>query len=220
MHLPRCRDRSSFPVVAAHSATNAGVVTSLFREDRWIRKVRAFARSLVALLLAPTGVTLSGAVPAQAATAEVTVHLYRVVELSCDEGAGESCSNDYYPKFNIDHQGLFDGRDDYRCAEGVDFRTNWVYKKTVDTSHNPVSIHMELWDQDDLTQDRPINWTRSGSADLNLNFNLDTCVFTGSGLTTEQGANGPTLAGEGEGSGEDSACGFFTITTPDDPPGS
>ncbi len=175
---------------------------------RWVRLS-------VATLLAVAGAMLAGAVPAQAATVEISVHLYRVVELSCDEGFGEACGNDYYPKFEIDHQGLFDGRDDYCCAHGEDFRTNWVYKKTVDTSRNPIRIHMELWDQDDLTQDGPIRWTRSGSASLDLDFNLDTCVFTGGGLTTQQGANHPTLAGESEGSGEDSARGFFTITTPD-----
>ncbi|MEU4723413.1 DUF11 domain-containing protein [Nonomuraea dietziae] len=175
---------------------------------RWVRL-------LVASMLALAGATLSGVAPAQAETVEVTVHLYRVVELSCDEGAGEACGNDYYPKFEIDHQGLFDGRDTYCCAHGDDFRTNWVYKKTIDTSHNPVRIQMQLWDQDDLTQDGPIRWTKGGSASLDLDFNLDTCVFTGGGLTTQQGANHATLAGESEGTGEDSARGYFTITTPD-----
>ncbi|MDP4511225.1 DUF7507 domain-containing protein [Nonomuraea turcica] len=169
----------------------------------------------MAILLALAAAMVAGAVPATAATVEVTVHLYRVVELSCDEGAGEACGNDYYPKFEVDHQGLFDGSDTYCCAHGDDFRTNWVYKKTVDTSHNPVRIQMQLWDQDDLSFDDPIRWTKGGSATLDLDFNLDTCVFTGGGLTTQQGANAPTLAGESEGSGEDSARGYFTITTPD-----
>ncbi|MFI6451781.1 hypothetical protein ACIBF6_09520 [Streptosporangium amethystogenes] len=103
-----------------------------------------------------------GAAPAQAATVQVTVSLYRVVELSCDEGVGESCGNDYYPKFEIDHQGLFDGKDDYCCAHGSDFTTNWVHQKTVDTSHNPVDIHLELWDQDDGSGDDVIHWATTG----------------------------------------------------------
>ncbi|MEU7728421.1 hypothetical protein AB0B78_24765 [Streptomyces sp. NPDC040724] len=165
-------------------------------------------------LLVLAGVAAVGTTPAQAAPVEITVSLYRVVELSCDEGLGESCSNDYYPKFEINHQGLFDGRDSHCCGHGTDFRTDWVYQATVDTSSNPIAIQMQLWDQDDLTEDGPINWTRSGSADLNLTFDLNTCVFTGGGLTTQQGAGQPTLAGESEGSGEDSARGYFTITTP------
>lgn len=177
-------------------------------------RVSSYVRLLAVLLLVLAGVAATGTTPARAATQDITVSLYRVVELSCDEGAGEACGNDYYPKFEIDHQGLFDGRDTYCCGHGSDFRTNWVYTATVDTSHNPVDIQMQLWDQDDLTQDDPIHWTQSGSADLNLRFDLNTCTFTGGGLTSQQGADMPTLAGESEGSGEDSARGYFTITTP------
>ncbi|GEB55440.1 DUF11 domain-containing protein [Streptomyces gardneri] len=177
-------------------------------------RVSSYFRLFAVFLLVLAGVSVAGATPAQAATQDITISLYRVVELSCDEGAGEACGNDYYPKFEIDHQGLFDGRDTYCCAHGADIRTNWVRTATVDTSHNPVDIQMQLWDQDDLTQDDPIRWTKSGSADLNLRFDLNTCTFTGSGLTPQQGADVPTLAGESEGSGEDSARGYFTITTP------
>ncbi|WP_405891542.1 DUF11 domain-containing protein [Streptomyces sp. NBC_00133] len=177
-------------------------------------RVRSFVRLFAVLLLVLAGVATTGTTPAQAATQDITISLYRVVELSCDEGAGEACGNDYYPKFEIDHQGLFDGRDTYCCGHGSDFRTNWVRTATVDTSHNPVDIQMQLWDQDDLSQDDPIRWTNSGSADLNLRFDLNTCTFTGGGLTSQQGADVPTLAGESEGSGEDSARGYFTITTP------
>ncbi|MGW2222078.1 hypothetical protein ACWCSD_44425, partial [Nonomuraea sp. NPDC001684] len=154
-----------------------------------------------------------GPSPAQAATVEVTVSLYRVVELSCDEGAGESCGNDYYPKFKIGNEDLYDGEDDYCCAHGPDFRTNWVRKATVDTSQNPVDIHLELWDQDDLSQNNVIHWAKNGDY-LDLKFDLNTCVFTGGGLTAEQGAGALTLSGESETTGPDSARGFFTITTP------
>ncbi|MGG8405171.1 DUF11 domain-containing protein [Streptomyces sp. 12297] len=175
-------------------------------------KVGLCARLLAALLLMLVGVA-AGTTSAHAATEEITVRLYRVVELSCDEGAGEACGNDYYPKFEIDHQGLFDGKDDYCCAHGGDFRTNWVRTATVDTSHNPVDIHMELWDQDDLSADDPIRWVGSGNS-LDLKFDLTTCTFTGGGLTRQQGAEVPTLAGESEGTGEDTARGYFSITTP------
>ncbi|MET8452677.1 hypothetical protein [Streptomyces sp. NPDC005209] len=167
----------------------------------------------MAFLMMLAGTAALGAAPAHAATEQITVSLYRVVELSCNEGAGEACGNDYYPKFEIDHQGLFDGKDDYCCAHGSDFRTNWVRQATVDTTHNPVDIHMELWDQDDLSGDDVIHWVKDADY-LDLRFDLNTCTFTGGGLTTQQGANVPTLAGESETDGEDSARGYFTISTP------
>ncbi|MEV0235549.1 hypothetical protein [Nonomuraea sp. NPDC050786] len=178
-----------------------------------LRRMRLCAESLAVTLLVLAGVALVGVAPAQADTHKVTVSLYRVVELSCNEGDGESCGNDYYPKFNIDNQGLFDGRDDYCCAHGTDFTTNWVHQATVDESHNRIAIHLELWDQDDLTADDVIHWVK-GRDYLDLEFDLFTCVFTGSGLTTQQGANLPTLAGESEGTGDDSARAYFTISTP------
>ncbi len=180
-----------------------------------MQRIRLSVLSLVASLLTLIGVAYLGATPAYAATIGVTVHLYRVVELHCDEGFGESCPNDYYPKAEIDHQGLLDGKGDlgYCCAHGTDFRTNWVFQATVDTSHNPVDIHLELWDQDDLSGDDVIHWVKTGDY-LDLKFDLNTCIFTGGGLTTDQGANVPTLAGESETTGVDSARGYFTITTP------
>ncbi|MFJ8013857.1 hypothetical protein [Streptomyces sp. NPDC096339] len=176
-------------------------------------RVGRCARLFAALLLMLVGSAAVGATSAHAATEQITVSLYRVVEISCDEGDGEACGNDYYPKFEIDHQGLFDGKDDYCCAHGADFRTNWVRAATVDTSHNPVDIHMELWDQDDLSADDPIRWVGSSNS-LDLEFDLMNCTFTGGGLTSQQGAGVPTLAGESEGTGKDTARGYFTITTP------
>ncbi|WP_078627054.1 DUF7507 domain-containing protein [Streptomyces exfoliatus] len=173
-------------------------------------RVGRCARLFAALLLMLVGSAAVGATSAHAATEQITVSLYRVVEISCDEGDGEACGNDYYPKFEIDHQGLIDGKDDYCCAHGADFRTNWVRTATVDTSHNPVAIHLELWDQDDLSADDPVRWVGE-SNDLNLSFDLMTCTFTGGGLTGQQGAGVPTLAGESEGP---VARGYFTITTP------
>lgn len=157
----------------------------------------------------------AGATPAHAATEKITISLYRVVELSCDEEVSEPspCPNDYYPRFEIDHQGLSDREDDR--IEGVDFRTNWVHEATVDTTHNPVDIHMSLWDRD-FFDDDPIQWVGQDNS-LDLKFDLTTCIFTGSGLTGQQGAGAPTLAGESEGGGafpDDSARGYFTITTP------
>ncbi|MFI6735117.1 hypothetical protein ACIBI9_19500 [Nonomuraea sp. NPDC050451] len=175
-----------------------------------MRKVRLLIRALVGALLV---LAYAGAAPAQAAPVEVTVHLYRVFGISCDEGVFEACENDYYPKFKIGNEPLFDGKEAFCCAHGKDFRTNWVHKATVDTSQNPVRVHMELWDQDDLSGDNPIHWVKTGDY-LDLDLNLETCVFTGGGLTKEQGAGVPGLAGESETTGEDSARGYFTITTP------
>lgn len=159
--------------------------------------------------------SLTLAMPVQAAPVRVTVHLYRVIELHCDEGDGEACGNDYYPKAEIDHQGLLDGSGDlgYCCAHDADFRTNWVFIADIDPSKTVIDVHLELWDQDDLSFDDPIHWTASRGA-LDLQFNMQTCVFTGGGLTTQQGANFPSLAGQSEAGGVDSARGFFTITTP------
>jgi uncharacterized repeat protein (TIGR01451 family) len=176
-------------------------------------RCRLVTRSLVASLAVLAWVAWPAVAPAQAATVPITVSLYRVAELSCDEGAGEACGNDYYPKFEIDHQGLFDGKDDYCCAHGSDFRTNWARHADVDASHNPVDIHLELWDQDDLSGDDVIHWAKTGDY-LDLKFDLNTCTFTGGGLTGQQGAGVPGLAGESETGGEDSARGYFTITTP------
>ncbi|MGW0807740.1 DUF11 domain-containing protein [Nonomuraea sp. NPDC002799] len=173
---------------------------------------RGAGRLLAALLVVLAWGTVAAG-PAQAATAEVTVHLYRVVELSCDEEFGEECGNDYYPKFEIDHQGLYDGRDDYCCAHGSDIRTNWVHRVTVDTSHNPVAIHMQLWDQDDLSLDDVVHWVK-GKDYLDLSFDLNSCVFTSPELTARQGAGLPALMGESETTGADSARGFFSVTTP------
>ncbi|TKK77294.1 DUF11 domain-containing protein [Herbidospora galbida] len=173
-----------------------------------MRRVQAALTGLLvvaAFLVAP---------PAHAATVKVTVHLYRVVEISCDEGATVPCPNDYYPKFKIGNEELYDGKDDYCCAHGTDFRTNWVHSADVDTSQNPVDIHMELWDQDDSTADDPIDWGAPGDH-VDLKFDLNTCVFTGGGLTAQQGAGVTSLAGESEQSAVDSARGYFTITTPD-----
>ncbi|TYB60612.1 DUF11 domain-containing protein [Nonomuraea sp. PA05] len=172
------------------------------------------ARLLTVVLLAVAGMAYGGAVPAQADAVEVTVTLYRVQELSCDEGDFEACGNDYYPKFKIGSNELYDGKDDFCCAHGGDFTTNWVHKATVDTSQNPVDIHLELWDQDDWSGDDVIHWATTGDY-LDLKFDLFTCVFTGGGLSVQQGANLPTLAGQSETTGADTARGYFTISTPD-----
>ncbi|MER7356488.1 DUF11 domain-containing protein [Nonomuraea dietziae] len=171
--------------------------------------MRWLARSLVALVvvmayLAPTA--------AQAENVKVTVHLYRVVEVECGEGEGESCGNDYYPRFLIDGQGFGADKDDFCCAHGPDFRTNWSRTVTVNPDHNPIDIHLELWDQDDLTPDDPIDWGAPGD-DLDITFDLNTCIFTGGDLTAQQGAGILSLTGQSEASGVDSARGYFTITT-------
>src|SRR5438046_2764314 len=56
----------------------------------------------------------------KAASVNVTFTFTRVVELQCDEGIGESCPNDYYPKVDIDAQGLDDGKSRFCCAHGTD----------------------------------------------------------------------------------------------------
>jgi uncharacterized repeat protein (TIGR01451 family) len=164
---------------------------------------------------------------AQAGTpVQVKVRITRVVELRCDEGAGEACPNDYYPKFEVDHQGLFDGEANGLCCahptgDPPEFTTsNWFHEKTVDSDRSPVDINIQLWDQDDVTQDTAMDIAPGQDDDyLDLKFNLNTCTFEGDGLTTQQGAGVPTLLqGQTEGlrndDNTDEARVYFTITTP------
>jgi hypothetical protein len=142
------------------------------------------------------------------------VTITRVVNIHCDEEFGESCPNDYYPKAEIGGQGLDDAKGRYCCAHGNDFMPNWVFTRTVDSDvGNLVAIHVELWDQDDLSADDAIDIANGGDY-LDLTFNLSTCVFTGAGLTAAQGGGVPGVPGSSSGTPDDAATVYFTITTP------
>jgi uncharacterized repeat protein (TIGR01451 family) len=144
----------------------------------------------------------------KAASVNVTFTFTRVVELQCDEGIGESCPNDYYPKVDIDAQGLDDGKSRFCCAHGTDFQPNWVFTRVVDTSHSPFSIHVELWDQDDLSGDDQID-IANGPNSLDIVVNPKNCTWTGGGLTGVLNTQSSS-----QGSGSDSAKIYFVINVP------
>jgi uncharacterized repeat protein (TIGR01451 family) len=186
-----------------------------------MKRLRLLGLTLAALfVLVPT---FFGEAPrAQAGTpVQVKVTITRVVELQCNEGDGEPCPNDYYPKFSIDGEPVVDKKGDYCCAHGTDFEPNWVYEKTVDSDHNPVSIKIELWDQDDLSFDDELDIAAGAPRGLDFTFDLNTCVFQGGGLVSLQGAGAymglgqeeGTPKGESAGNDSDRAQIFFTITS-------
>ncbi len=145
----------------------------------------------------------------KAATNTVTFTITRVKEVQCNEGAGEACPNDYYPKVDIDAQGLDDGKGRFCCAHDTDFQPNWVFSRQADVSHNVVSIHVELWDQDDLSADDQINITSLPNKSQDITVNLSNCTWQGSGglsgfINTQSSSTG---------NGKDSAQLYFTITT-------
>jgi uncharacterized repeat protein (TIGR01451 family) len=142
----------------------------------------------------------------RAAAVTVTFTYTRVVELQCNEGVGESCPNDYYPKVEIGHKGLQDGKDDFCCAHGTDFQPNWVFSQAVDTTESPIAIHVELHDQDDVPPDDELD-IANGPNSLDLQLNLTTCTWQGGGL---QGALNTQSSSQG--SGDDSAKIYFVIT--------
>jgi uncharacterized repeat protein (TIGR01451 family) len=138
----------------------------------------------------------------------LTVAITRVVELDCDEGAGEACPNDFYPKFEIGGQGLYDGKDDFCCAHGTDIVIpDWIHTRTVDTGA-PVAVHLELWDQDDGSGDDAMDIADGGDY-LDIQVNLNNCTWTSGSLS---GVLNTTASSQG--SGDDSAKIYFFISSP------
>ena len=146
--------------------------------------------------------------PAKADGQTVTFTITRVKELNCDEGVGESCPNDYYPKIEIDNQGLDDAKGRFCCAHGTDFQPNWVFTAVIDSSHVTFPIHIELWDQDDLSADDQID-IANGPSSLDIVVDTRMCIWNGGGLrgllNTQSSSSG---------SGSDSAQVYFTINIP------
>jgi hypothetical protein len=144
-----------------------------------------------------------------AATNTITFSITRVKEIQCNEGFGEKCPNDYYPKVEIDSQGLVDGKDvGFCCAHDVDFQPNWVFTRQADVSHTTVPIHVELFDQDDFSADEQINITSLPNKSLDIQVDLNTCTWQAgalSGLLNTQSSS--------TGNGKDSAQLYFLITT-------
>lgn len=149
--------------------------------------------------------------PAQHAKAAGLVHvtytITRLKQLQCDEGALVPCPNDFFATVSIDGQPA--ERFDWCDNCDTDFQPNWVFQRDVDPSHDPVSIHVEIWDRDDSSGDDQLD-TANGGNELDLTMGLNTCMFQGGGLTPEQGA-GTRVTGESHGSGLDSVQIFFKV---------
>ena len=177
-----------------------------------MKRVGLLILSVVALLLlvSPFRETSRAANPV-----DVTLSITRIVEIDCPEGAFEKCPGDYYPKADVGGQGLDNGKDRFCCAHGTDIRiSDWVFKRTVDSDvSNLVPIHVELWDQDDFSPDNEVDIANGGNF-LDLTYNLSTCTFTGGGLTALQGGGVPGVPGTSQGTPDDAAQIYFTITTP------
>lgn len=138
---------------------------------------------LAALLSAAAGIFWVSTTDVAAATASVTLKITRIVETHCDEGDGEACPNDYYPKVDVDGQGLDDGKDRFCCAHGTDIKMNdWVFTRTVDTDKGTIPIVIELHDQDDLSDDDHLDVSPDGGRSLTINLNLATCSWQGAGM--------------------------------------
>jgi uncharacterized repeat protein (TIGR01451 family) len=168
-------------------------------------------------MLVVLALTVIGEAPkAQAETSvDVTFTITRLEEVHCDEDPPEACPNDYYPSFKIDDEEYFDGEEMFCCVEETDFWLNWAHTYDVKSSHNPVQIHVELWDDDDFSPDNIVDIAPGEHRSLDLTFDLNTCTFQGADLTAEQGAGIPgMLQGQSSGGPEESARITFTITTP------
>ena len=76
---------------------------------------------------------------------------------------------------------------------------------------NPVSVHLELWDQDDLSADDELDISDPDhqGPSLDISVNLANCTWEGSGL---KGFLNTTASSAG--SGDDSAKVYFIVTAP------
>jgi uncharacterized repeat protein (TIGR01451 family) len=138
----------------------------------------------------------------------MTVTISRVVELNCGEGDGEACPDDFYPKMEIGGQGLDDGKERFCCAHGTDFEPNWVFSRSVNISA-PIPVHIELYDQDDLTADDLLDIANNDPRPLDITVDANTCTWQGGGLSGFLNTQSSS-----QGSGSDSAKIYFFITIP------
>ena len=166
---------------------------------------------LLTLALATAAVAVVGwlseaKVSAQAVS--LTFSVVRVVETHCDEGDFEACPNDFYPKIDIGAQGLDDAKDRYCCAHGTDFQPNWVFTRSVNAS-GLVSIHLELWDQDDGSPDDELDISSTPQRSLDIQVNLNNCTWEGSGV---RGVLNTTASSTG--ADTDAARVYFFISAP------
>lgn len=143
----------------------------------------------------------------KAATQPLTFTFTHVKELDCDEGLFVPCPNDFYPKVEIDGQGLDDGKERFCCAHDTEFDPNWVFTREVDTSRATINIHVELWDQDDSSGDDQID-IADGPKSLDIVVRLSECTWSAGALSGTVNTRGTS-----KGSGNDSAEITFVINS-------
>jgi uncharacterized repeat protein (TIGR01451 family) len=117
--------------------------------------------------------------PATAAAqpVQVTVTIMRVIEVSCDDGAFTICPDDYYTRVNIAGQG-FEETDNGQFEDEGDVSPYWRFTKTVDATLGSIPIEIEIWDDDNASDDDLLDISSNGSA-LDLTFDLATGTWTG-----------------------------------------
>jgi uncharacterized repeat protein (TIGR01451 family) len=151
---------------------------------------------------------LGWAAEVSAQTQPLTFTFTRVRQVHCDEGFGEACPNDFYPKVEIDNQGLDDGKDRFCCAHGTDFLPNWVFTRNVDVNKATVNISVELWDQDDASADDKLR-IDTGFRNVSVVVSLNRCTWDAGSVKGDVNGEGKTT-----GSGNDSAEIFFRVDSP------
>jgi uncharacterized repeat protein (TIGR01451 family) len=115
--------------------------------------------------------------PAAAQPVQVTVTIMRVMEVSCDDGAFTICPDDYYGRVNINGIG-FQETDNGQFEDEPDVQPFWRFTRTVDLSAGSIPIEIEIWDDDNASDDDQLDISPVGSA-LDLVLDLNTGFWTG-----------------------------------------
>lgn len=160
-------------------------------------RMRAIGRSALALLPALLLMALLAPASLQAFPVNVTVTVMRVIEVSCDDGGFTICPDDYYSRVNVANLG-FEETDNTQFEDEPDVSpTNWRFTRTVDSSLGSIPIAIQIWDDDDASDDDILDITSSGGdRTLNLTLDLSTGNWTGEtaqNLGFSQGAHAKIL---------------------------
>jgi uncharacterized repeat protein (TIGR01451 family) len=142
---------------------------------------------------------------------EVKFSVSEILEQVCPEDLGEACPGDYYILVNIGSNipGNNFVRHDFPDNVGTIRPANFSTSRAVDLNVGTITIDVQLWDRDDLSDDDLIDIS-AGDSTLHLTYNLNTRTW---------GGEVPDNVGFSAGSGADSAQIRFSITTEGDADG-
>ncbi len=115
--------------------------------------------------------------PAAAQPVQVTVTIMRVMEVSCDDGGFTICPDDFYGRVNIADQGFVE-TDNGQFEDEGDVRPYWRFTRTVDASLGSVPVEIQIWDDDNASDDDLLDISSDGDA-VNLTVDLATGFWTG-----------------------------------------